>query len=563
MQYISKSKLLRSLLFTISAKFVINVLPTCIFGLIIVLTFCSVKHFVGIHCYSYAVVCLYMFIELIYCDIIKYFRPTITLSDCTYYIYITFAKMRCILLFKILRIFMNVRKIVLFCDFVPELISPYYGIVYILICMYVGVSLSQSDIEMRHAHCTICSVNKNHIIYVNFSLGSINRQCDHDARVKWVKNHHTMRKQMYVTINQVFTNDWYAFVFSKPLFTLAYIQCIFICFIFIISFGKFIRFSITINLLIAIYPIVSNSALKAKHVYNNFIWGVVNLLIREMSTRIIKNYYKLLVFLYIKRRLVLYELMVYLSCTFSLIYIIIVGFCGLYTTQYVSSNLSQKVVSKLDQYHSNACMSKIYYNLILNTECAVYPVREVYCHINDSDIPPSSGRVVDTHVSSCDMSDAMMNNTCFNIPDQSTLNIIDPDFHYLTVNCCPIDTPYFSEQLFRDKYGNNTNLSMLHLNIRSVPDHFLGLISFLDNLTIELKIIALSETWIKPYHIDYNMPHYSLEQDYRPKKRGGGVCLYIHKSLQYQLRKDLKIGNDSESVNSLFIEIDKLTIGTK
>ena len=145
-------------------KFVINVLPTCIFGLIIVLTFCSVKHFVGIHCYSYAVVCLYMYIELIYCDIIKYFRPTITLSDCTYYIYITFAKMRCILLFKSLRIFINVRKIVLFCDFVPELISPYYGIVYILICMYVGVSLSQSDIEMRHAHCTICSVNKNHII---------------------------------------------------------------------------------------------------------------------------------------------------------------------------------------------------------------------------------------------------------------------------------------------------------------------------------------------------------------------------------------------------------------
>ena len=233
MQYISKSKLLRSLLFTISVKFVINVLPTCIFGLIIVLTFCSVKHFVGIHCYSYAVVCLYMYIELIYCDIIKYFMPTITLSDCTYYIYITFAKMRCILLFKILRIFMNVRKIVLFCDFVPELISPYYGIVYILICMYVGVSLSQSDIETRHAHCTICSVNKNHIIYVNFSLGSINRQCDHDARVKWVKNHHTMRKQMYVTISQVFTNDWYAFVFSKPLFTLAYIQCIFICFIFI------------------------------------------------------------------------------------------------------------------------------------------------------------------------------------------------------------------------------------------------------------------------------------------------------------------------------------------
>ena len=119
MQYISKSKLIRSgficVLFTISVKFLINLLPTFIFGLIGVLTFCSVKHFVGIHRYSYAVVCLYMYIELIYCDIIKYFRPTITLSDRIYYcmlpdIYIMFATLRYILLFKFLRIFMNVRK---------------------------------------------------------------------------------------------------------------------------------------------------------------------------------------------------------------------------------------------------------------------------------------------------------------------------------------------------------------------------------------------------------------------------------------------------------------------
>ena len=40
----------------------------------------------------------------------------------------------------------------------------------------------------------------------------------------------------------------------------------------------------------------------------------------------------------------------------------------------------------------------------------------------------SSKRVVDKHVSYCDMSDAMMNNICFNTSDQSTLNIIDPDF---------------------------------------------------------------------------------------------------------------------------------------
>ena len=63
------------------------------------------------------------------------------------------------------------------------------------------------------------------------------------------------------------------------------------------------------------------------------------------------------------------------------------------------------------------------------------------------------------------------------------------------------------------------------------------------------------------YGLQYD--YYSLEQDYRQNKRGGGVCLYIHESLQYQRKEDLRIGKDSESINSLFIEIDELTIGTK
>ena len=104
---------------------------------------------------------------------------------------------------------------------------------------------------------------------------------------------------------------------------------------------------------------------------------------------------------------------------------------------------------------------------------------------------------------------------------------------------------------------------MLHLNIRSIPDHFLQLTSLLNNLNIELKIIAISETWIKPFHINYNIPNYSMEQDFRLHKRGGGVCLYLHYALQYKLRNDLKLGNDPEYVNSVFVEIEKLTIGTK
>ena len=47
------------------------------------------------------------------------------------------------------------------------------------------------------------------------------------------------------------------------------------------------------------------------------------------------------------------------------------------------------------------------------------------------------------------------------------------------------------------------------------------------------------------------------------KRRGGGVSLYIHNSLQYKVRNDLKIGNDQETINSVFVEIDKNTTNTK
>ena len=101
-----------------------------------------------------------------------------------------------------------------------------------------------------------------------------------------------------------------------------------------------------------------------------------------------------------------------------------------------------------------------------------------------------------------------MNNNCFNSSDHSSLHKIDPDIHYLTVNSCPTDTPYYSEQLFRDKFGKNINLSMLHLNIRSVPDHFLWFISFLDNLDIELKSNSLIRNLDKA--VSYRLQYDSL-----------------------------------------------------
>ena len=100
----------------------------------------------------------------------------------------------------------------------------------------------------------------------------------------------------------------------------------------------------------------------------------------------------------------------------------------------------------------------------------------------------------------------------------------------------------------------------MHLNIRSTPLHFTELLRYLDTLNIEFKLIALSETALNDTHTDFKMLNYNCEIDVRPKRKGGGVSLYIHSALQYKLRRDLQLGGD---VNSGFIEIYKTTTNTK
>ena len=104
---------------------------------------------------------------------------------------------------------------------------------------------------------------------------------------------------------------------------------------------------------------------------------------------------------------------------------------------------------------------------------------------------------------------------------------------------------------------------MCHLNIRNLPEHFIEFTTYIDNLNIDFKIIALSETWLKPHHIDNIIPIYNIENELRIKRRGGGVSLYIHNSLQYKVRNNFKIGNDQETINSVFVGIDKNTTNTK
>ena len=97
-------------------------------------------------------------------------------------------------------------------------------------------------------------------------------------------------------------------------------------------------------------------------------------------------------------------------------------------------------------------------------------------------------------------------------------------------------------------FKDSNELSLMHLNIISVPTHFIQFRAQLDLLSIKFKVIAISETAINSYHTCYNMLSYTIEQDFRPKRKGGGVALYIENTLIYTLRSDLSIGGDTNSI---------------
>ncbi len=163
---------------------------------------------------------------------------------------------------------------------------------------------------------------------------------------------------------------------------------------------------------------------------------------------------------------------------------------------------------------------------------------------------------------------------CYNDYDRSNLGDIDPDRNYLIDTNCILANQYYNENSFNRTFKENHKFSMFLLNIRSLPDHFRELTTYLDCLNLEFKVIALVETWLKDHHTDYTIPNYTFEQEHRPKLRGGGVGIYLHTSLQYRLRKDLQFPNAvikskkksnllGKEVNSVFIEIDKTSTSSK
>jgi len=125
-----------------------------------------------------------------------------------------------------------------------------------------------------------------------------------------------------------------------------------------------------------------------------------------------------------------------------------------------------------------------------------------------------------------------------------------------------LDFDYYTVDGFNNKvnsFSHNIELSIFHLNIRSLNKNEAHLTSFLQLLNVKFDVIVLSEIW------NYNLEFYhSLFQDYTfyydtpSVSKVGGVGIFVHNSWNCDTVDDYKFENyHGVEVENLWLEISK------
>ena len=129
----------------------------------------------------------------------------------------------------------------------------------------------------------------------------------------------------------------------------------------------------------------------------------------------------------------------------------------------------------------------------------------------------------------------------------------DPDKNFFNDKLQKIDSPYFSLENFAaiSEKLNRNNFSMLHLNIRSLNKNIDDFREFLASFKASFSVIVLTESWCDET-VNNNslliLENYNSVHQTRKNKKGGGICIYIHKSLDFKIRNDIdKFDDDLET----------------
>ena len=139
------------------------------------------------------------------------------------------------------------------------------------------------------------------------------------------------------------------------------------------------------------------------------------------------------------------------------------------------------------------------------------------------------------------------------------LNDIDPDFNFFNAmsqnRCCN----YYLESSFNNminKTKEKNIFSLCHLNIRSMKKNIAQFESFLDLLDHDFTVVGLTETWLNECDCNlYKLDGYSIVENHRECRVGGGVALLVRDWLTVAERDDICVYNSD--IESVFVEIDK------
>ena len=131
----------------------------------------------------------------------------------------------------------------------------------------------------------------------------------------------------------------------------------------------------------------------------------------------------------------------------------------------------------------------------------------------------------------------------------------DPDQNfYNDTGIGNYETPYMYEDKvmsYLKDLKEYENLSLLHLNIRSIQANFENFHHLLEESNFSFNIICLSETWItdKAFRENscYHIQNYDAER--KSKKKGGGVLIYVRSNLMYKIRNDVTDNHEEIQVN--------------
>ena len=128
-------------------------------------------------------------------------------------------------------------------------------------------------------------------------------------------------------------------------------------------------------------------------------------------------------------------------------------------------------------------------------------------------------------------------NLTFNCIDQTEFTqgdwetYVDPDTNFFSNALCPCK--YYTSSAVKAKIDSIQDLSIIHLNARSLKTNFGSIKCFLKELNVYFHVIAISETWLDNDCDlqEYSLPGYDMFNSFRNNKRGGGVALYINNNL--------------------------------